>query len=57
MTKARGYLTKAKQREQQAKKTRDPEQRDWQLTLARAYRMLAEAENEASVVRRLPAAA
>ncbi len=57
MTKARGYLTKAKQREQRAKKTRDPEHREWQLTLARAYRILAETENEMAVARRLPIAA
>ena len=46
MSKARGYLAKAKQCEQRATKVRCPEGRDWQLILARAYRMLAEAESE-----------
>jgi hypothetical protein len=57
MTKARGYLAKAKQREQRAKKTRDLKHREWQLTLARAYRILAEAENEMAFARRLPVTA
>jgi len=47
-TKAREYLAKAKQREERARKVRDPENRNWQLTLARPYRMLAEAESEAA---------
>jgi hypothetical protein len=47
MSKARGYLAKAKQREERAKKARDIENREWQITLARAYRMLAEAESDA----------
>jgi acetolactate synthase I/II/III large subunit len=46
MSKARGYLTKAKQCEERAKKARDVGNREWQMTLARAYRMLAEAESE-----------
>jgi hypothetical protein len=45
-TKARAYLAKAKQREERARKTRDLEDRNWQLVLARAYRMLAETESE-----------
>jgi hypothetical protein len=52
MSDARGYLTKAKQCEQRASKVRCPETREWQMILARAYRMLAEAENE--VVRQRP---
>jgi hypothetical protein len=42
-TKAKEYLTKAKQYEQHAKTMRNQEDHDWQLCLARAYRMLAEA--------------
>jgi hypothetical protein len=45
MSKARGYLAKAKQCEERARKVRDIENRKWQITLARAYRMLAEAES------------
>jgi hypothetical protein len=45
-TKARVYLAKAKQCEERARKTRDAEDRNWQLVLARAYRMLAETESE-----------
>ena len=55
-TKARMFLARAKQCEKQAIKVRDLERREWQMTLARAYRMLAEAEGEATA-RRLPAAA
>ena len=47
-TKGREYLAKAKQHEQRAKAARDPENREWQMTLAGAYRMLAEAESEAA---------
>ena len=43
-----GILAKAKQHEQRAKAARDPENREWQMTLAGAYRMLAEAESEAA---------
>jgi hypothetical protein len=52
MSKARGYLTKAEQCEQRASKVRCPETREWQMILARAYRMLAEAESE--VIKRRP---
>jgi hypothetical protein len=45
-TKAREYLAKAKHREERARKTRDQESREWQMTLARSYRMLAEVESE-----------
>ena len=48
MSKAGGYLVKAKQFEARAKKDRDLESREWHITLARAYRMLAEAEIEAT---------
>ena len=51
---AREYLAKAKQYEQRAKKARDLNDSEWHLTLARAYRMLAEAETTA---RPLPRAA
>jgi hypothetical protein len=47
-TKAREYLAKAKQCETRANKVRDLEGREWNTTLARAYRMLAEAESEAA---------
>jgi hypothetical protein len=46
MSKARGYLAKAKQCEKRAREVRFPENREWQLTLARAYRMLAKPESE-----------
>jgi hypothetical protein len=52
MSKSRGYLAKAKQCEERARKVRDPESRERQIILARAYRMLAEAESE--VVRQRP---
>ena len=51
MSKARGYLAKAKQCEAGAKKGRDLESREWHITLARAYRMLAEAESEVAARR------
>jgi hypothetical protein len=54
-TRGREYLAKAKQYEERAKKVRCPD-REWHLTLARAYRMLAEAESEAQT-RRQPKAA
>jgi hypothetical protein len=41
--KAREYLAKA---QQCAKKIRNQEDHEWQLSLARAYRILAEAEVE-----------
>jgi len=45
-TKLREYLTKARRCEERARKIRDAENREWQAILARAYRMLAEAESE-----------
>ena len=49
MSKARGFLTKAKQCEERAKKVRDLENKDWRIKiLGRAYRMLAAAESEAA---------
>jgi hypothetical protein len=45
-TKARVFLAKAKQCEQRAMKMRHLADREWQLVLARAYRMLAETESE-----------
>ena len=51
------YLAKAKRCEERAGKERDVEQREWQVTLARTYRMLAEAEREATARRRWSAAA
>jgi hypothetical protein len=55
-TKTRNYQAKAKQCEKRAKQVRDPENREWQLILARAYRMLAETESEVAA-RRLSVAA
>jgi hypothetical protein len=46
MSKAREYLAKAKRCEELARKMRILKDREWQTTLARAYRMLAEAESE-----------
>ena len=40
------YLAKAKQCEKRASKGRRLEDKNWQLILARAYRMLAEAESK-----------
>jgi hypothetical protein len=42
--KAREYQGKAEQCEQRAKTMRNREDREWQLCLARAYRILAAAE-------------
>jgi hypothetical protein len=53
MTKTREYLTRTKQCEERAHKTRCSENRDCHLLLARAYRRLAEFEQE----RAQPAAA
>ncbi len=50
--KAKEYRTRAARCEERARRERDPEHRKWQTILARAYRMLAEAENE--VVRQRP---
>jgi hypothetical protein len=55
-TKERAYLARAKRCDERARKVRDVERREWQMTLARAYRMLAEAESEAAA-RRLSVAA
>jgi hypothetical protein len=49
-TKKREYLAKAKQCEERARKARDSENREWQTTLARAYRMLAEAKSDAELL-------
>ncbi len=38
--------TKGRECEDRAKKVRDPQDQEWQFVLARAYRMLAEAEGE-----------
>jgi hypothetical protein len=46
------YLAKAKRCEDRARKVRNLENRDWQLTLSRVYRNLAQAESQA-VARRL----
>jgi hypothetical protein len=47
-TKERSYQTKAKRCEERAKTLRAVDKREWQLTLARAYRMLAIAEGDAA---------
>jgi hypothetical protein len=44
-SKAQEYQAKSKQCEQRANKKRNQGDRDWLLCLARAYRMLAEAED------------
>jgi hypothetical protein len=44
------YRAGAVRCEQRAKKTRNPADREWQMTLSRAYLMLAEAEAERSVL-------
>jgi hypothetical protein len=53
--KLREYRARAAQHEERARKTRRPKDREWQTILARAYRMLAEAEVE-TVARPQPAA-
>jgi hypothetical protein len=55
-SKARDYRARAERCERQARKTRDPENREWQAILARAHRTLAEVEIEAAA-RRQPMAA
>src|SRR5271166_474393 len=50
------HLAKAKQCEERARKMRDLRDREWQLILARAYRMLAESAGE-DPARRQPQAA
>jgi hypothetical protein len=42
------YRAEAARCEQKAKKARDQAEREWQMVLARAYLMLAEAEAERS---------
>jgi hypothetical protein len=54
--KARVYRTSAARCEERARGERDPANREWQMILSRAYRMLAEAEVEAAA-RPLSAAA
>lgn len=49
--KAREYQAKAQQCEQRSKKMRNQGDREWQLCLARAYRLLADAEVERSMLR------
>ena len=44
--KAKDYRARAARCEERARRERDPENREWQLILARAYRMLAEAASE-----------
>ena len=44
MKREREYLAKAKRFEERGRTARDPENREWQMIFARAYRMLAEAE-------------
>jgi hypothetical protein len=50
------YRTGAARCEQQAKKVRDPGEREWKMCLARAYRMLAEIETERRKVETAPEA-
>ena len=54
MSKARGYLTKAKQCEERGRRLRDLVHKDWQMTLARAHRMLAAAQSEAAGSKKWP---
>jgi hypothetical protein len=54
--KGRKYLARAAKREERARKTRSPEDREWQLVLARAYRVLAEMESEVAGQRQAAAA-
>ena len=49
-SKADEYRAGAVRCEQRAKKTRTQDAREWEMTLARAYRMLAEAEAERSAL-------
>src|SRR6516162_2237185 len=42
------FQAKAAQCEKWAEKTREPKNREWQKTLARAYRILAEVETESA---------
>jgi hypothetical protein len=49
--KVRKYLARAAQCEERAKKGRSPQDREWQMVLARAYRVLAETDSEAAAQR------
>src|SRR6478735_5602937 len=51
-TKELEYLAKAKRCEGRAANMHRPEDRQWQLILARAYRMVAESEVEAAAQRK-----
>jgi hypothetical protein len=44
--KVRQYRERAARCEDRAKKARSPKDREWQMILARAYRMLAQMESE-----------
>ena len=44
--KAKDYRARAARCEERARRERDPENREWQLILARTYQILAEAESE-----------
>jgi hypothetical protein len=56
IAKVRKYLAKAAQCEERARKTHSPKDREWQMVLAHAYRMLAEMEGEAAARRQKTAA-
>jgi len=45
-SKAREYRAKAAKSEEMARKMRSPQDREWHMILARAYRNLAEMESE-----------
>jgi hypothetical protein len=49
-SKINDYRAGALRCEQRAKKARTQDAREWQMTLARAYRILAEAEAERSAL-------
>jgi hypothetical protein len=53
-SKERSFQAKAKRCDEKAKMARTLDKREWQMTLARAYRMLAMAEGDAAA-RRLAA--
>jgi hypothetical protein len=55
-TTAREFLAKAALCEMRAKKARGASDREWELILARAYRILAETESEAAARRQEKAA-
>ena len=54
--KIREYRAKAAEREERARKTHNLKDREWELVLASAYRMLAEIESEAAGPREQTAA-